>query len=177
MLTLNLAQKIREIQLIQSDERIRMIDKLFQEIMLIYPENISLLQAVYKSVCDNINDTVAIIELPQGMTTIQANKAIKDFGLLIIHGDLGNYISWDKKFIEQNTIKSIQERLLESIQNGTLLEETKAIQVEYPEMKLQLLIAPGKYLAYEIALRAKRDICIVKDSVYVLFNTLSFPLL
>ena len=171
---MDLSQIIRDIQKSEFEDKTRKIQDLFEEIYLKFPEQRTLLQVVEKAICDNLTDTVAKIDLPEDISAVEANKfTFKNLNLIIVAGHLGNYLSWDPKFVEDYLIKSICDRLFEST---SILQEVKEIQKEFPQMEIQLLLTANLCSALDISLKFKKDIaCVEKDTVFILFKNHSFP--
>jgi len=170
---MDLASKIREIQNSNSQDKFRDLKDVFDEIISQFPNNTSLLQTVYKSVCDNINSakTIVPIELPTVISSAQANKfTYKNLNIFIVDGNSGTtYLSWEQKFMEDNMIKSITDRIKESGASN-FIEEVKEIQQEFPYFEIQFLISLSKLKAYEIALHAQKNIAYIIDGIYILYK-------
>lgn len=172
---MDLASKIREIQKSESENKIRMINEVFEGIELNDSEYASILQIVKKTICDNIgsNKSIVPIELPTDVDTSQAIWFVfKEFNLFIINGTSGTtYLSWNQKFMNDNILTSIVNRLHHSGHVGVLSEELKKIQSEFPQFEIQILLTSDKYKAYELALTAKKNVaCVFEDAVYILYK-------
>lgn len=164
---------IRNIQKSDFDKK-SAITSVFDELRIMYPSTkAELLQAVEKTVCDNIDGPANLVpfHISSGSDPGLINKFLAELGLGLVQGDSGVfYISWCKQLTEENEdeLEVILHDLHDAGQKGFLYEALSIIQKCYPEKEFQLL-SGNQLRALKTALASSKNLYpIFDDALYLL---------